>query len=166
MKTLAIIIVGAALASSAWAADLTVAIEEGGTGPLGQWYLDYEMRKHIRHLDTIQAVSEAKEVMRCRERLNQEEEELRKITDTTSPKQWAAHRVLSQKVEFEKGNLKLAEQSLAMTLAKLNDAKNPKKQKSLKEEEAELRQTLAKLSQEPGTPKALPVEVRRAIPVK
>jgi hypothetical protein len=103
---------------------------------------------------------------RCRERLNQEEEELRKITDTTSPKQWAAHRVLSQKVEFEKGNLKLAEQSLAMTLAKLNDAKNPKKQKSLKEEEAELRQTLAKLSQEPGTPKALPVQVRRAIPVK
>ena len=62
MKTLAIIIVGAALASSAWAADLTVAIEEGGTGPLGQWYLDYEMRKHIRHLDTIQAISEAKEV--------------------------------------------------------------------------------------------------------
>jgi hypothetical protein len=51
-ETLAIIIVGAALASSAWAADLTVAIEEGGTGPLGQWYLDYEMRKHIRHLDT------------------------------------------------------------------------------------------------------------------
>ena len=131
------------------AADFTVTIDEP-VGPLGQWYLDYNLRQHIRLRDTREAALKAEWLLRDREEFQQWLIKNPPLADG------AGESFRKGREALMRSSLKFKEDELKRILGSLADAKKPKKKKSLKAEELALAQALERLS-EP--------EVRRAIPV-
>lgn len=141
IKTLALLAALVLGAGSLRAADFTVAIEEEPVGPLAQWYLDYNLRKHVRLRETQQAIRHARYIPELREKVREEENQL--LLETLPSLQEFQKRGVEQarwRLEFE-------EKQLKWCIERIAEATKPKKKKSLKQEEEALRLALEKLSQ-------------------
>jgi hypothetical protein len=147
MKTLTTLLAAAVLATSAPAADFTVAIEEP-IGPLGQLWLDHELRKHRLLRDTQEATRRAEALKRARD------EQRRYLASNDD----ATDSYLRKRGEKTRSNdVRVAEWQLKQTLESIEqNSGKKKKQKSLKEEQLALAQALEKLS-EPEVRKAIPI---------